>query len=126
MYGPFLGVGNDVYLGQAFALSGEVSGAMLYSVVKERAKYDRFDAATQSKRGRMEYTIVPNVNASVDLWWYPIRGVTMRAGYDIWSYFNTIYMQQPVGFNVGAIDPSYKHRAVRIFHGFHVGVGINF
>lgn len=126
MYGPFLGVGNDVYLGNAFALSCEVTGAALYSVVKERAKYERLDSAIQSKRSRMEYTIVPNVNASIDLWWYPIRGVTLRAGYDLWSYFNTIYMQQPVGFNVGAIDPSYKHRAVRIFHGFHVGVGINF
>lgn len=126
MYGPFIGVVNDVYLGNAFSLSGEVSGAVLYSVVKERAKYERLDAAVQSKRSRMDYTIVPNVNASIDLWWYPIQGVTVRAGYDLWSYFNTIYMQQPVGFNVGAIDPSYKHKAVRIFHGFHVGVGINF
>ncbi len=126
MYGPFLGAGNEVYLGNAFALSGELTAAALYSIVKERAKYERLDEFTQSKRSRSEYTIVPNINASIDLWWYPINGVTLRAGYDLWTYFNTIYMQQPVGFNVGAIDPSYKHRAVRIFHGFHVGVGINF
>lgn len=126
MYGPFLGFGNDIYLGNAFALSGEVSAAALYSIVKERAKYDRYDFAVESKRSRMEYTIVPNINAEVNLWWYPIQGVSLRAGYQLWSYFNTIYMQQPIGFNVGEIDPSYKHRAVRIFHGFNVGVSINF
>jgi len=126
MYGPFLGVGTDIYLGSAFALGAEVSAAALYAVVKERAKYELGDNSQQSKRSRNEFTIVPNVNASVNLSWFPISNVQLRAGYDIWSFFNTIYMNQPVGFNAGAIDPAYNHRPVRFYHGFNVGVGLVF
>ncbi|MCE9530847.1 MAG: hypothetical protein K8T89_06955 [Planctomycetes bacterium] len=102
------------------------AGSLLYSIAKERAKYIRGDKSTQAKRARGEYTIVPNAQASVNLWWYPIKGVQMRAGYDIWTFFNTVYMNEPVSFNFGDIDPAYGHRPVRIFHGFHAGISINF
>lgn len=126
MYGPFIGCHNAVYLGSAFELTTEVTGSALFDIAKERAKYVLGDGSTQSKRGRNEFTIVPNANASVNLAWYPISGVQIRAGYELWSYFNSIYMNQPVGFNAGAIDPAYNHRALRFYHGFTVGVGINF
>jgi len=126
MYGPFLGCGNEIYLGSSFALSADFTGSFLYSVVKERAKYIRADEQTQAKKGRMEYTIVPNAQGSLNLWWYPLPGVQIRAGYELMSFFNTIYMAEPVSFNFGAIDPAYNHRPVRIFHGFHVGISVNF
>jgi len=126
MYGPFIGVGTDVYLGSAFALGAEVSAAALYAIVKERAKYELGDESTQSKRSRNEFTIVPNVNASLNLSWFPLANVQIRAGYDLWSFFNTIYMNKPVGFNAGAIDPAYNHRPLRLYHGINVGIGLVF
>jgi hypothetical protein len=35
-------------------------------------------------------------------------------------------MDKPVGFNAGAIDPAYNHRAVRLIHGLTFGIGVNF
>ena len=126
MYGPFVGTGNEIYLGSSFALSVDITAAALLNIIKERTKYELGDNSTESKRGRLEYTIVPNVNGSINLWWYPLEGVQIRAGYDLWSFFNTMYMQQPVGFNAGAIDAVYKHYPVRIYHGVNVGVGFSF
>jgi hypothetical protein len=126
MYGPFIGTGNEVWLGNRFSLSADITAAALLDIVKERAKYLLGDDSTQSKRGAMHYTIVPNVNASVNLWWYPIEAVELRVGYNFWSFFNSLYMQQPVGWNAGAIDPSYKNLPVRFFHGIDVGIGISF
>jgi hypothetical protein len=126
MYGPFLGCGNEIYLGHAFALSADITGALLYSVVKERAKYVRGDESTQAKLGKLEYTIVPNLQGTINLWWYPLKGMQFRAGYDVMGFFNTLYMSEPVSFNFGAIQPAYNHRPVRVFHGFHVGMSINF
>ena len=48
---------------------------------------------------------MPNANAAVNLWWYPIDGVQIRVGYQAMTYFNTLYMLEPVGFNFGNIDP---------------------
>jgi hypothetical protein len=126
MYGPFIGAGNEVYLGGRFSLSADITGAILYDMAKERAKYLLGDGSTESKRGRMEYSVVPNVNGSINVWWYPIDNVQVRVGYDLWTFFNTIYMDKPVGFNAGAIDPAYNHRAVRLIHGLQFGVGVNF
>ena len=126
MYGPFMGVGNSIFLGNRFAFTGDLSGALLYGFVKERAYYELGDGSTRVKRGREEFTIVPNVNASLNLEWFPIQGVQIRAGYNFWSFFNTIYMNQPIGFNAGAIDPAYSHQPIRIIQGINVGIGISF
>ena len=59
MYGPFMGCGSDIYLGNAFSLTVDTTGAMLYDIVKERDAYLRGDDATQAKRVRLDYSIVP-------------------------------------------------------------------
>ncbi len=126
MYGPFVGTGHDVYLGKSFSASAEVTAAALYDIVKERASYELGDKSSRSKRGREDYSIVPNVNGSFNVSWFPIENIQIRAGYDIFSFFNTWFMQQPVGFNAAAPDPAYDHRGVRIYHGFHVGISAAF
>jgi len=126
MYGPYVGVGHEIFLANQFSLSVDLSGALLLDVVKERVKYELGDRSTEAKRGQNEWALVPNANAAVNLWWYPIEGVQVRAGYQAMTFFNTRNMEEPVGFNVGAIDPRYDVQYFRLVHGFNFGVGLFF
>jgi hypothetical protein len=126
MYGPVVGCGHEVFLANQFSLSCDLTGGLLLSVVKERAKYELADRTTRAKRGREDFDIVPNANAAVNLWWYPVEGVQVRIGYSGMTYFNTKRMEEPIGFNYGAIDPSYGVQAFRLIHGVNVGFGLFF
>jgi hypothetical protein len=126
MYGPFFGCGHEVYLGKRFSLSLDVTGAVLMNVIKERAKYKLESNEIQNKLSRDEFGIVPSATAHLNLWWYPIEGVQMRAGYNAWTFFNTMRMEQPIGFNYSSIDPAYKTQVFRLLHGFNAGVGLFF
>jgi hypothetical protein len=131
MYGPFIGVGHEIFILNQFSLSTDLTGAMLFEVAKMRAKYQLgenvpADIATQSKFGREEFRIVPNINAAVNFWWYPVEGVQIRVGYQALMFFNTLHMNEPVGFNYGNIDPSYKVKEFRLLHGFNAGIGFFF
>jgi hypothetical protein len=126
MYGPFIGVGNEIYLGTGFAFQADLTAAPLLDFIHREARYQLLDGSTESKRGQKNWALVPNVNASFNLAWYPIQGMSVKLGYTLMSYFNTEYMQQPVGFNVGAIDPAYGTKVFRLVQGFTFGVGINF
>lgn len=126
MYGPFLGCGHEVFVANQFSVSLDLSGALLLAVEKQRAKYKLGDNSIQSKWGREEFRLVPNANASVNLWWYPVEGVQLRVGYQALSYFNTLYMRDPVGFDFGNIQPGYATKYFRLVHGFNVGIGFFF
>ncbi|VTS07010.1 Lpg1974 family pore-forming outer membrane protein [Tuwongella immobilis] len=126
MYGPLVGMGHEFYMGNRFAISMDLTAAALLNVVKQRVKYERSDSTTQAKRSHNEFTLVPNLNAGLNLWWYPIQGVQMRVGYTAMGYFNTNRMDQPIGFDFGRIDPVYENGYFRLLHGFNVGIGIAF
>jgi hypothetical protein len=126
MYGGFVGCGHEAYLGNMFSLSLDLTAAAYMSVAKERAKYKLRDQTIQSKWGREYFDVVPSLTAQVNLWWYPIEGVQMRIGYSGLTFFNTRYMEEPVGFNYGNIDPSYGTKWFRLLHGFNVGFGLFF
>jgi len=126
MYGPFVGAGHEIFLANQFSLSLDVSTALLLNVAKERTKYELGDGSIEAKRGQTLFTVVPNANAALNLWWYPVDGVQLRVGYTGMSYFNTKYMQNPVGFDYGAIDPVYTTKVIRIVHGLNVGFGLFF
>src|SRR5262249_11306939 len=113
MYGPFIGVGNEYYLGHGFSISLDLKAAIMLDIVKERAKYERGDFATEAKRSRTEYTVVPEVQAQLNLWWYPIEGVAVRVGYNAFGFFNTIAAEKPIAFNFGGLDPPWEHRFLR-------------
>jgi Legionella pneumophila major outer membrane protein precursor len=122
MYGPVVGAEHDVYLGSGFSVGCEVTGGVLANIIKERAKYIRGDEATQAKRSWSELDFVPNVNGAVNISWQPVDGMTLRLGYNAMNYFNTRYLESPVGFDVGAIDPAYGRKAIRVIHGLNVGL----
>lgn len=130
MYGPMVGFGHEVMLysgaAGAFGLGTEVTGAALLNIVKERAKYIREDETTQVKRAWWEQVLVPNVNLALNLTWQPVNGVSFRVGYNMFNYFNTKYMEEPVSFNAGAIDPAYGVKIWRVIHGTNFGVSFTF
>ena len=126
LYGPFVGCGHEIFLANQFSMSVDLSGAMLLGIVKERTSYELGDRSTRAKRSDNEWTLVPNGNAAVNMWWYPVEGVQIRLGYQAMSYFNTKNMAEPIGFNVGAIDPRYDTQYFRLIHGINFGVGLFF
>lgn len=133
MYGPVIGCGHEVFLANQFSLSVDLTGGLLLSVVKERAKYkleSPGDGATiqpiASKSSHNTWQLVPNANINLNLWWYPTEGVQLRVGYQGMAYFNTTRMDEPVGFNYAVPDPRYETQVFRLLHGFNVGVGLFF
>lgn len=126
MYGPYVGCGHEAYIGNRFSVSTDFTAAGLLNIVKERAKYKLEDNSIQNKRTVNDYTLVPSLTANVQLWWYPIEGVQVRAGYNAMTFFNTKNMLDPIGFNYGAIDPVYNTQVFRIVHGLNFGAGLFF
>jgi hypothetical protein len=130
MYGPMVGVGHEVILysgtGGSFGLGTELTGAALLNIIKERAKYEREDKGTEVKRALNELTIVPNIDWTINLTWQPVDGITFRAGYNMFNYFNTKYMEEPVSFNLGALDPAYSTKLWRFMQGTNFGVSFVF
>jgi hypothetical protein len=130
MYGPMVGAGHEVMLysgaAGAFGAGVELTGSMLLNVVKERVKYIRDDERTQAKRSWNTFSIVPNFDVSYNLTWQPVDGVSMRVGYNMFNYFNTYYMKEPVSYNVGALDPAYEKKFWRLLHGINVGVAFTY
>ena len=127
MYGPMIGTGHEVNLysgtGGAFGAQFEATGALLVDIAKFRAKYEREDKVTQAKRAKSDVAIVPNVDLTFNLTWQPVDGLTFKAGYNLFSFFNTYYMKDPVAFNVGALDPPYSSQFYRSIRGFNFGMG---
>ena len=117
-----MGAGHEVYLGGGFGLSFESTFSPMVNIIKERAKYIREDEATQAKQTLNDAIITLNCNLALNVTWQPFEGVTFRAGYNLYNFFNTKYMDQPVGFNVGNIDAAYETKHYRLLHGFNAGV----
>lgn len=128
MYGPFIGCGHEVYLGKALAVSMDVTASALLSVIKERVQYKLGDPLfpTTNKKSRNTFNVVPNMNADVNAWWYPLEGVQIRAGYSAMMFLNTNSMETPVTFDFGAMNANYGTQVFRLVHGFNVGVGLFF
>lgn len=126
MYGPVIGSGGECYLGHGFSASLDCRVGLLADFVREIARYERGDRATEAKRSRRVFNLVPHVQADMNLWWYPIEGVEIRVGYNALAFFNTMSSPRPVSFNFAGIDPEYQHEFLRIVDGLHVGIGFIF
>ncbi|MBY0526278.1 MAG: hypothetical protein K2R98_22990 [Gemmataceae bacterium] len=126
MYGPYIGVGNEYYIGHGFSVSFDVNAALMVDFVREIARWEREDFATVAKRSRREWTFVPEVEAALNIWWFPIEGVQIRAGYDFKAFFNTVSSPNPVAFEFNAVNPQWDHKAFRMIDGFHFGIGLIF
>ena len=124
MYGLFVGCGHEVYLGNMFSASLDLTAAAFMSIYKERAKYSV--GVDPAKYGNEGFTVVPSGTAEFNLWFYPTEGIQMRLGYMGLTYFNTKYMREPVGYNYMNSAPNYGTKWFRLVHGFNVGIGFFF
>lgn len=128
LYGVHAGCGHDWFLGDtpagAFAMTLDVQGAMYLDFAKGRAKYEIGDRSTAASRARNMWSLVPGVEASLKLWWFPWEAIQLSVGYDFISFFNTWASPQPIDFNYGAIDPEYRSGTLRYLHGLRWGVAL--
>jgi len=126
MYGCHVGCDQEWYLGHGFAVELDTQVAAFIDIVKERASYTLLQRdIIEMKRARTDYTIAGEAQASVNIDWYPIEGVQVKAGYDVMGFIKTLSSPRPVSFNYGALDPSYRSTA-RFFDGFNLGLALIF
>ncbi len=129
MYGFHLGCGNETRLGDTpigtFSVSCDLQTALFLDFGHLVAKYERADRQISSKRSRKDYNIVPELQANVNLWWYPIEGIQLRVGYDAMAFFNTFASTDPVSFNYFGLDPVYQS-TFRFFDGLNAGIAFVF
>ena len=129
MYGVHAGCGTEWRSGDTpigtFSLSLDLEAAGMADFVKERADYQLADRSISAKRARSEFHLVPEAQAAFNVWWYPIEGVQLRAGYSLEAFFNTVASPNPVSFNYGGLDPAWEHE-MRWFHGFNAGIAFIF
>jgi hypothetical protein len=128
MYGVFIGCQNECYLGHGFALMLDTRASILINSVKERAKYelgDRFAGLPENKRAKREFTVVPELQASLGLWWYPTEAIQVYFGYDFMVFFNTLASRRPIDFDYSNLAPKWSSYT-RWLDGFSGGFAFHF
>jgi hypothetical protein len=125
LWGADIGLGTEFFLGHGFAFSLDGRYATLLDFAREEAKYDRGDFAIGNKRSVRAFTVVPELQATANVWWYPFNGCQIRFGYDAMAFFNTYASEQPIDFNYGSVDPGWQ-KVNRYLTGFNAGVGFIF
>jgi hypothetical protein len=127
MYGAFLGIGNECYLGHGFSVSLDLQGTLFLDIVKERAKYERGDRhiGPERQRKKTDYVTVPEARATLNMWWYPYEGIQLKAGYDAMAFFNTVAGQTPIDFDYSAVAPRWE-RVFRFMDGLNIGIAFSF
>lgn len=128
MYGVHAGAQCDYYLGHGFACIMEGQGAMFLNSVKQRGKYEtanKYGGNPQSKFARREFTIVPELEGSIGLMWFPAEAVQMSLKYQGMIFFNTLATQRPMAYDYLHPRP-YWQSTIRWMHGFQADIGIHF
>jgi hypothetical protein len=129
MFGPTVGCGDEWRLGDSpmgtFALQLDLRAGLFVDFAKNVVKYERSDRVTASKFARNTISIVPELQATPQLAWYPIEGMQLKIGYDFFALFNTLQDPAPVDFNFLGLQPTMQH-VTRYFNGVWVGMGLIF
>lgn len=125
MYGPYLGMEHEVFLGWGVAIGLRSDVAALLDIVKERSRYELGDKSAGAKHSLTEYTFAPMYNGEIHITWYPIQGLQFRFGWQTMVFMNTVDAPQPVSFNFGNLDGVWQRKAIRYLDGMNVGVALN-
>jgi hypothetical protein len=126
LYGLHVGCSEECYLGHGVAIQLDTEAALFLNSVKETAKYElgtKF--GPDNKRALRRVMVTPELQANLNLAWYPREGIQIRVGYDLMAFFNTISSPTPIDFNYGALTPPYE-RTFRVFDGFNAGIAFIF
>jgi hypothetical protein len=127
MYGWKLGCSHEAYLGNGFALSLDLQAAVFMDIVREKAQYSlqAKHIPPVSKKTYTDYTIVPELQATPYVMWYPYEFIQIKFGFDYMLFFNTIGSPRPVDFNWGDVSPGYE-RVTRWLMGWQAGISFIF
>jgi hypothetical protein len=127
MYGIHTGCTQEWYCGHGFAAQLDLQAALFLDVVKQQAKYETGvrKGVPQNRRNITTYTLVPELQATPYVMWYPWEGIQMRFGWDFFCFFNTISSPRPIDFNYSALVPSYE-RTFRFFDGLQASIAFVF
>jgi hypothetical protein len=129
MFGPTVGCGDEWRLGDTpmgtLALQLDVRAGLFVDFAKNEVKYERSDRVTASKFARNTISLVPLLQATPQLAWYPLEGMQLKIGYDFFALFNTLQTPDPVDFNFLGLQPTIQH-VTRYFNGVWLGMGLIF
>jgi hypothetical protein len=128
MYGVHVGCQQECYIGHGLAVMLDTRAALFLNSVKERGKYKsgfKYDGLPASKRARREWSVVPELTASLGMMWYPTEYIQIYGGYDLMVFFNTLASRKPIDFNFANVNPTWSH-VNRVFDGWRAGLAITF
>jgi hypothetical protein len=128
MWGVHAGCQAECYLGHGFVLMGEAQTALFADAVHEIATYtleNKFVGLAENKRSKKTWNIVPELQGSLNLSWYPWEFIEVRAGYQVMCFFNTIASPRPIDFDYSNLAPHYS-TSTRLFDGFNIGFSLTF
>jgi hypothetical protein len=127
LYGVDVGFSQEYYIGKGFACMFDTRAALFLDVVREKVNYQlgSKELAPQNKRARTQYYIVPEVQATPRIMWYPWEGIQMALSCDGMAFFNTISSPRPVSFNYSGLDPNWE-RTFRWLDGFQATIAFVF
>jgi hypothetical protein len=126
MYGLQAGMGNEAYLGGGFALSVEGRLGVFANYHPTEVTLERGDdGAVGVKRNDNGFNVSGMFSLGAYLWYYPIEGVQLRAGYEYMGMFGVHRSPNPVSFNVGQITPEYSDMYLGM-DGFSMGIAFVF
>jgi hypothetical protein len=76
-------------------------------------------------RGRTMWRLVPELQATPSIMWYPLEGIQLQFGWDAFVFFNTVASRQPIDFNYSSLTPPYEDIA-RWFTGLQATIAFIF
>jgi hypothetical protein len=128
MYGVHCGVQCDQYLGGGWSCITEGQAAAFMDIVKERSKFEtgaKYGGLPESKYARTEFTVVPQLQASVGLMWFPWENIQLFGKFQGMVFFNTISAPRPMQFDYLRPRPEYES-TIRWLAGWQCGASIHF
>lgn len=130
MYGVHCGTQWESYIGNGFACISECQAALLLNSVKQRAKYetgDKYGGTPASKYARRQFSLVPELQASIGLSWHPwfAENVEIMGLYQGMIFFNTLQSGRPVHPDYLRPKPQWESTILWL-HGFQFGAAIHF
>ncbi len=124
-YGVQSGLGTEAYLGYGFAFSVDAKVGVAAENSKANVEVERGDGLYSLKHSNNQFQVAPIVQGGAYVWWYPIEGVQLRAGYEFLGIFNARRSPNPIDFDLGRLQPKYENMFMSI-DGFTLGVAFIF
>lgn len=125
LYGLQCASGNEVYLGAGWALSVEGRVGIFGDASQVKTEIARGDEEFSVHHIRKDTSIVPMFQGAGYLWWYPIEGIQLRAGYEFLGLIGVKRSPHQVDFNAGTLQPEVKDMFFRM-SGFTAGISFIF